>query len=59
MSKPTKPFCGMRRNCSDWEVQSYKDDLERYFKKLKTYLEAVDQYRFDAYDYAKCMAELD
>ena len=49
----------MRRNCSDWEVQSYKDDLERYFKKLKTYLEAVDQYRFDAYDYAKCMAELD
>ena len=58
-SKPSKPFCATMRNCSDWEVQSYKSDVESYFRKLKAYLVDVDQYYEDAYDYAKCMADLD
>ena len=59
ISKPTKPFCAARRTCSDWEVHSYQDDVERYYKKLKNYLETVDQYQAASYDYAKCMADLD
>jgi hypothetical protein len=59
ISKPSKPYCAAMRNCSDWEVQSYKSDVESYFRKLKSYLADVDQYYEDAYKYAKCMAELD
>jgi hypothetical protein len=58
-SKPSKPFCATMRNCSDWEIQSYKSDVENYFRKLRAYLVDVDQYYENAYDYAKCMADLD
>lgn len=58
-SKPSKPLCATMRNCSHWEIQSYKSDVDTYFRKLKSYLVDVDQYYEDAYDYAKCMADLD
>jgi hypothetical protein len=59
ISKPSKPFCATMRNCSDWEIRSYKSDVENYFRKLRAYLVDVDQYYENAYDYAKCMADLD
>jgi hypothetical protein len=57
--KPTKPYCAAARNCTEWEVSSYKADVERYFKKLKQYAEEVDAYYVQAGDYVKCMAVLD
>ena len=59
MRKPTKPICAISQDCSDLDVQLYKTELEGYFKKLKKYLGDVEDYYADAYDYAKCMANLD
>jgi hypothetical protein len=57
--KPSKPYCAVNRSCNQWEVDSYKSDIDRYFRSLKSYLGEVDSYYEDAYAYAKCMAELD
>lgn len=57
--KPMKPFCASSRSCSSWEVTNYKNDVDRYFRSLKSYLADVDTYYEEAYDYAKCMADLD
>jgi hypothetical protein len=59
LRKPSKPYCAMDRSCEQWEVDSYKLEIDRYFRSLKNYLTEVDTYREDAYTYAKCMAELD
>lgn len=59
ISKPTKPYCAVLGKCSDWEIEAYRDDLERYFEKLKKYIADVDTYSDEAYAYAKCMADLD
>ena len=58
-SKPTKPYCAASRTCKDYEVQSYKYEVEAHYRKLKNYLDDIDRYRDDAYQYAKCMAALD
>ena len=58
VTKPTKPFCATDRSCEDWQVRSYQNDVDRYFDKLKQYLRDVENYRTEAYEYAKCMAEL-
>jgi hypothetical protein len=59
ISKPSKPYCAATRTCSDWDVSSYKSDVEQYFRKLKRYAEEVDTYYVEAGDYVKCMADLD
>jgi hypothetical protein len=59
LSKPTKPFCAASRSCEQWQVTSYKNEVEQYFNSLKTYLEDVDKYQKKAYEYAECMADLD
>jgi hypothetical protein len=59
ITKPIKPYCATTRSCSQWEVDNYKRGVENYFDKLKRYLGDVDEYRDQAYDYAKCMADLD
>lgn len=59
ISKPSKPYCAFNRSCSDWEVQSYTQEVERYFRKLKSHLYDVDKYYNDSYDYVKCMSDLD
>lgn len=58
-SKPNKPFCAATRSCSKWEVDQYRSDIDSYYVKLKRYLADVDAFSVDAYDYAKCMADLD
>ncbi len=59
VSKPTKPFCAVRRECSQWKVDSYKSELERYFNSLVQYRVELDKYYKNAYEYIECMAELD
>jgi len=57
--KPSKPYCATDRSCEQWEVDSYKSEVDRYFRSLKAYLAEVDTYSEEAYAYAKCMADLD
>lgn len=59
LRKPSKPYCATNRTCSDWEVTSYRDELDRYFRNLRTYAEEVDSYYSDATDYISCMSKLD
>ena len=59
ITKPMKPYCAASRSCEQWQVDSYKNEIDRYFDNLKTYLADVDRYRKKAYEYASCMAELD
>jgi hypothetical protein len=59
LRKPTKPLCAADRSCDEFEVQMYRNEIDRYFQSLKKYLADVDTYRDDAYAYAKCMADLD
>ena len=57
-SKPSKPLCVMSRNCTEWDVQNYKRDVESYFDQLKRYAGQVDDYYNGAQSYVKCMADL-
>lgn len=59
ITKPTKPFCAASRSCSDWEVSNYKREVEDHFRKLKRYLVEIDEYYEQAYQYARCMSELE
>ncbi|MES2046519.1 MAG: hypothetical protein V4475_21825 [Pseudomonadota bacterium] len=58
-SQPTKPFCASSRGCSQMDVDNYRRDVDHYIDELKSYLTDVDRFRGKAYDYAKCMADLD
>jgi hypothetical protein len=57
LSRPTKPVC--YNGCSEWQVSSYKRDVEAYFDNLKQYASDVDRYYKKAGEYIQCMAELD
>lgn len=59
LRKPTKPFCATNRSCSDWEVNSYRSEVDRYFRNLREYADEVDRYYSDAADYVACMSKLD
>ena len=57
LTKPSKPVCF--NGCSAWQIQSYQDDVRRYFNNLREYAEDVDRYYKKAGDYIQCMADLD
>lgn len=59
LSKPGKPFCYSSRNCSEWQVNSYKSDVDRYYRDLRQYAGQVDSYYKDATKYVECMSYLD
>jgi hypothetical protein len=59
LRKPDKPFCAISRSCTELDVQNYRDDIDRYFDRLKQYAGQVDDYYNDARTYIKCMADLD
>lgn len=59
ISKPNKPYCFSARNCSDWEINSYKRDVDSYYEDLRRYAGQVDDYYNDATKYVKCMSYLD
>lgn len=59
LAKPSKPYCVISRSCSQWDVQNYRNEIDRYFDGLKRYAGDVDAYYSDAQNYIKCMADLD
>ena len=59
LRKPTKPYCAINRSCSDWEVNSYRNEVDRYFRNLREYADDVDRYYSEAADYVACMSKLD
>ena len=56
--KPNEPYCAISQNCSEWDVQNYRNEIDRYFDSLKRYARDVDQYYNDASSYISCMADL-
>ena len=57
--KPTKPYCAASRNCSEYQVSSYKSAVRSYFDDLEQYANDVNRYHKQATDYVECMADLD
>ena len=58
-SKPNKPYCASNRSCSQWEVDSYKRQVESYFSDLQQYADGVSRFNRNARDYIDCMSKLD
>lgn len=59
LSKPTKPFCATTRNCEQWQVDMYRNEVRSYYNDLETYADDVDRYYRNAADYVECMSDLD
>jgi hypothetical protein len=59
LRKPSKPFCAAMHSCTEFDVSSYKRDIERYFRDLQQYLDDVGRYRREANEYVECMSKLD
>lgn len=65
--KPDVPFClsgfsySREHTCESWELESYKDEVEDYIRKLNDYANEtvtlanrVRQFAMDAQDYVAC-----
>ena len=59
LTKPIKPYCAASRSCSEWQVRSYRNEVDSYFRNLRAFAEDVDEYYSDATDYVACMSKLD
>ncbi len=59
LTKPSMPYCVTSRTFSDWQIQGYQNDVDRYFDELRRYSRDVDDYYSEARDYIACMSELD
>lgn len=57
ITKPRKPSC--YNGCEQYEIDSYRRQIDQYYENLRAYLQQVEAFRKAAYDYAKCMAEVD
>jgi hypothetical protein len=57
--KPTKPYCAASRSCSEWDVNSYKAEVKRYYDQLEEYAASVTTFHKNAVEYVECMANLD
>lgn len=57
--KPMKPYCAWSKSCSQFEVDSYRNDVNRHFEQLKRYSREVNDFYSGASDYIECMAQLD
>ena len=59
LRKPTKPYCAQSRSCEQWEVDSYKSEVRRYYQQLDEYASSVNKFQKQAAEYVQCMADLD
>jgi hypothetical protein len=59
LRKPTKPYCASTQSCEEWEVESYKSDVRRYYRSLEDYASSVDRFYKQAAEYVGCMSKLD
>lgn len=70
ISRPDVPYClqgygwSRKHTCSDWELDSYKSEVEEYIDDLNDYISEANSFaeeaiRFanDASDYARCEAD--
>ena len=63
-SKPDVPFCintfNNTHTCSDWEIDSYYDDIEDYNDDVEDFVSELNDYVDEAVEYAQCrMNELE
>lgn len=67
-TKPSVPYCineyARTHTCSDWEIESYRSDMNRfrnevsdYIAELQRYISAVNLYADQAVSYAVCEAD--
>lgn len=59
-SAPTAPYCGSYGDlsgCSEWEINSFRDEVERWLKKMQQYANDARDYANDAIEYANCESE--
>jgi hypothetical protein len=59
VSNPSKPYCAISRTCRDYEIESYKSEVKRYFDQLREYANSVDRFYKQAEEYIECMSKLD
>ena len=59
-NKPSVPFCvnewDNTHTCSEWEIQSYYDDLENYRSESQQFINELNTYTSEAVEYAQCRA---
>ena len=59
-SKPSAPYClsgysyTHKHTCSEWEINSYIDDVNRYIKKMNDFASEAVHFANEAKDYARC-----
>ncbi len=56
-SAPTAPYCGSYGDlsgCSEWEVDGYRDDVERWLEEMRQYASDAEDFANDAIEYANC-----
>ena len=59
ISRPNRPFCAAARNCSSFDVDMYRGEVQRYFERLRRYANEVDEFHSSAATYIECMSRLD
>jgi hypothetical protein len=55
-SKPSKPIC--YNDCSQWQIDSYKNQVRNYYSELETYATDVDRYYKKQIEYIECLTDL-
>lgn len=59
VTKPSKPYCAVSRSCEQYEIDSYRSDVKRYYDQLREYADSVDRFYKQAAEYIECMSKLD
>ena len=57
-TKPTTPYCvntfSNTHTCSDWEINSYNNDLRNYQNEVEYFVNDLNSYLNQAQDYVNC-----
>ena len=57
-TKPSVPWCVNEftntHTCSDWEIDSYYDDIETYNNNVEDFIRQLNNYVEEATEYARC-----
>ena len=56
-NQPQKPFCP--NGCEQYQIDSYRYDVEQYYKKLERFAEEDNLYHVQAIEWIKCKAKLE
>ena len=56
-SAPSPPYCGSYgdlSDCSEWEIETYRAEVDDHIRKMKRYADEASQFSSEAIDYAQC-----